>query len=323
MTLVQRVELVTHDRDAIAPMMQQMYAEHQTRLRFTDPSQVRASTQTVAAGPLTAGVISWQGVEYQAREALSHGVLYGVVTLAGQGILAQGRDETPFTAGDTFLGPPFGPYAMDMHQCEFAILGVPLAAAAELAWEQYGISPASVRFDGRSPVSAAAAGWWRRTVAFAYQQLVSSGITEIHPAVIQELTRTAAAVLLTTFPNTTMTLAYLPGPAWAPPVSVRRAAEFIQAHADQPVTMTGVAAAAGVSARALQYAFRRHYGTTPAGYLRRVRLEKAHQELTGASPAGGLTVGAVAHRWGWASHSQFTVAYRQRFGVLPSHTLRA
>jgi len=57
----------------------------------------------------------------------------------------------------------------------------------------------------------------------------------------------------------------------------------------------GIAAAAGVTARALHCTFRRYYGT----------------------------VRAVASRWGWVSHSRFAVAYQQRFGVLPSRTLRS
>lgn len=70
-----------------------------------------------------------------------------------------------------------------------------------------------------------------------------------------------------------------------------------------------------VGGRTLQYAFRRYYGTTPTGYLRRVRLERADAELRAADTASGLTVAEVAHRWGWASASQFTAAYQQRFGV--------
>jgi transcriptional regulator GlxA family with amidase domain len=103
---------------------------------------------------------------------------------------------------------------------------------------------------------------------------------------------------------------------------VRRAAAFIDDHAGQPVTMPAVAAAAGVTARALQYAFRCHYDTTPMGYLRRVRLERAHRELQAADPATGATVGEIARRWGWASPANFATAYRKDFGVSPSHTLR-
>lgn len=44
---------------------------------------------------------------------------------------------------------------------------------------------------------------------------------------------------------------------------------FEVAHAGEPITVADVAAGAGVGARALQYAFAGHQGTTPMGYLRR------------------------------------------------------
>ena len=89
--------------------------------------------------------------------------------------------------------------------------------------------------------------------------------------------------------------------------------------------MPEVAADTGVTARALQYAFRCHYDITPAGYLRRVRLERAHLQLKAADPADpatGATVGEIARRWGWASPANFAAAYRKHFGVSPSRTLR-
>jgi transcriptional regulator GlxA family with amidase domain len=97
----------------------------------------------------------------------------------------------------------------------------------------------------------------------------------------------------------------------------------MQARAEQPLTLDQVAAAAGVTGRALQYAFRRYYGTTPIAYLRRIRLERADAELRTADPDSGVQVGAVARKWGWASPSQFSLAYQERFGVRPSHTLKS
>jgi transcriptional regulator GlxA family with amidase domain len=137
-----------------------------------------------------------------------------------------------------------------------------------------------------------------------------------------ELTRMAATVMLETFPNTAMTGLYVGGPGWAPPAAVRCAAAFIEAHADQQVTLADIAAAAGVTGRALQSAFRRHYDNTPVGYLRQARLERAYRELQDADPAAGVTVAAVARRWGWTSPGQFAVAYQRRFGEAPSRTLR-
>ena len=78
-----------------------------------------------------------------------------------------------------------------------------------------------------------------------------------------------------------------------------------------------------MSVRALQYAFRSHCGITPTGYLRRVRLERAHRQLQTADPAVGMTVAEAARRWGWANQAKFAAAYRAHYGVPPSHTLRS
>ena len=173
-----------------------------------------------------------------------------------------------------------------------------------------------------APISDAAAGLWSRTVAFGCRQLVDSEVTEISPLVIQELIRTTAAGLLNTFPNTAMSASYLRGPSWAPSAALRRAAGYMHSHADQPLAVDQVAAAAGLTVRVLQYGFRRYYGVSPTGYLRRIRLERAHQELQAADPAGGVLIRDVARRWGWATSSQFAAAYRRRYGRLPSQTLR-
>ena len=77
-----------------------------------------------------------------------------------------------------------------------------------------------------------------------------------------------------------------------------------------------------MSVRALQYAFRSHCGITPTGYLRRVRLERAHRQLQTADPAVGMTVAEAARRGGWANQAKFA-AYRAQYGVPPSHTLRS
>lgn len=159
------------------------------------------------------------------------------------------------------------------------------------------------------------------SVAFICHQLIDSGITQISPLLAQSMTRLAAAVLLATFPNTTMTASYLRGPGQVTPAAVRRAAEFIEACAGQPITVTEIAAAAGISARALQYAFRRHYDTTPMGYMRQVRLERAHSQLEAADPTTGVSVAAVARRRGWANPANFAAAYRKQYGTPPSHTL--
>jgi transcriptional regulator GlxA family with amidase domain len=120
-----------------------------------------------------------------------------------------------------------------------------------------------------------------------------------------------------------MTAAHTPGPSRVPSATVRRAAAFLEAHAEQPVTVAEVAEVAGITPRSLQYAFRRHYETTVMGYLRQLRLEQAHRQLQAADPAAGATVAAIAHRWGWASPASFASTYHRQYGQAPSVTLRS
>ena len=105
------------------------------------------------------------------------------------------------------------------------------------------------------------------------------------------------------------------------PATLRRAVAFIDEHAHEDITAADIGAAAFVTIRAVQLAFQRHMGTTPLAYLRRVRLARAHHDLTTADPAT-QTVTAIAYRWGFHSSSRFAAAYRQAYGIPPGHTLR-
>jgi transcriptional regulator GlxA family with amidase domain len=94
-------------------------------------------------------------------------------------------------------------------------------------------------------------------------------------------------------------------------------------HAEPGRTFTaaGLATIAGVGVRVLQESFRRHVGMPPLTYLRRLRLDGVHAELTRGDPRQ-VSVSEVAYRWGFTHMGRFAGAYRARFGVPPSRTLR-
>ena len=104
--------------------------------------------------------------------------------------------------------------------------------------------------------------------------------------------------------------------------TTRAAKDFIEHHLSEPLAVSDIAEAAGVSERTLQAAFQQEMSTTPMGYLRARRLDRARADLATAAPTDDVTVTFVAERWGFGHLGRFAAEYKQRFGESPSRTLR-
>ena len=106
-----------------------------------------------------------------------------------------------------------------------------------------------------------------------------------------------------------------------PPRVVARAQAYMGERLGEAVTVSDVALHCGVAVRTLQAAFANAAGCGPMAWLRQRRLEAAHAALREADPAlHCVTELALAH--GFTQLSDFTRAYRQRYGTTPSQTLR-
>jgi AraC-like DNA-binding protein len=102
---------------------------------------------------------------------------------------------------------------------------------------------------------------------------------------------------------------------------VKASEDYALSHVDDRIYVTDLCRAAGVSERALEYAFKEVMGLTPMAYLVRLRLHRARQALL-AGTHGSTTVSAVALDWGFWHFGDFSRAYKECFGELPSDTLR-
>ena len=105
------------------------------------------------------------------------------------------------------------------------------------------------------------------------------------------------------------------------PSYVKRVEEFVEAHADRPLTIADLAAYAGVSTSTLFAGFRQYRDTSPIAYLKGVRMRRAREELQAASPSRAK-VTDVAMRWGFTHLGRFAADYKRWFGESPSDTLR-
>jgi AraC family transcriptional regulator len=86
-------------------------------------------------------------------------------------------------------------------------------------------------------------------------------------------------------------------------------------HWSERVTLTELAEVAGCSTWHLATVFRAHVGQPVYQYLKRLRLRHSLDRLR----EGGQTdLTSLALECGFSSHSHFTAAFRQEFGVTPS-----
>ncbi|HKU05280.1 MAG TPA: helix-turn-helix domain-containing protein [Bradyrhizobium sp.] len=104
------------------------------------------------------------------------------------------------------------------------------------------------------------------------------------------------------------------------PRAVRRALDFMQGALERDIGIAELAAAAGLSSRALQRQFKAFVDKTPHEALRDIRFDAARRQLLLGRP--GTRVMDVALRCGFPHFGRFSIEYRRRYGETPSHTLK-
>src|SRR2546423_11101434 len=113
----------------------------------------------------------------------------------------------------------------------------------------------------------------------------------------------------------------VPDASSALPGDLVRALGWLRGHLSEPLRLEQLAQIAGVRPRTLETHFKMFLGTTPLGWVRRMRLARARQELLRASPQA--TVTSIALSSGFSELGRFSAQYRRTFGELPSTTMRA
>lgn len=102
-------------------------------------------------------------------------------------------------------------------------------------------------------------------------------------------------------------------PAPAQAGNLEEVARYMEEHLDEPLSIPQLSRRALLSPTAFKAAFRQRYGLAVHAWLRQRRMERAAQLLRGSS----LTVLEVAQSVGYSSGSQFTAAFRERYGTSP------
>ena len=302
-------------------LLDRAYGSLTMRRLGTRPMSLRhESTQL---GPLRLDRLTFRGrqeVEVHAHAPVS------VSILRGGRIRGIAPDGGFVEHGEVFLIDPArlgAPIEMEDADLEFVVLRAHLLAEAVARLEA--LPPEQqVHFTQARARSVRAGEQWKSTFAFLLAQARTNPSLSGQPLVADAAARLLIATTLATFPNSAVNTPDEQGAAdhrLEHPLTLRQAISFIEGNAHREISAADIAAACNVTVRAVQLAFQGHLGTTPLAFLRRVRLQQAHDQLARATP-DEATVTAVAGRWGFSNPSRFAAQYRETFGELPSQTLR-
>jgi AraC-like DNA-binding protein len=229
-----------------------------------------------------------------------------------------GPESINLRAGECFLLPPDQPYQADWNSVGAEVTTL---AFEDLQRDALGlVDRETVNVGFARPITPAAGRHWSQTIRYVRGFVGNSPLLAAAPLARRELGWLVSSAVLACFPNSTLDAESTPY-AGDTPQPLRRALDFINEHAGDPITLNEIAVAARLSPRGLQAAFRRHLDTTPLAKLRSVRMERAHRDLQKAVP-GDTSVAALAARWGFTHLGRFAVEYRRRYGNSPSQTLR-
>ncbi|POX42555.1 AraC family transcriptional regulator [Streptomyces sp. Ru73] len=304
----------TGDWDEAAEVVTSAYFPHELTALSRGP-ELNLSLHTTDLGPLTLGRIGW-GADvaidcdypdaYEVNVPLS-GHLESrsagrtVVSGVGEGTIFPPDTRTPITCWShdcTVVGVKFD---RDLLERETGrVLAAPARPRA---------LPSQI-----APCTDAARSWLH------FVRMLSADLRQVDAMLASELVARQMVSAITTG----FILAVVPDQdprAALRPRIVKRILDELHDDPGRPWTAADMAEVAGVSVRRLQEGFQKYVGASPTATLRDIRLDRVHAEL--ADPDAGATVAEVAARWGFTHGGRFAAAYRRRFGVSPSETLRS
>ncbi|WP_412751061.1 helix-turn-helix transcriptional regulator [Krasilnikovia sp. M28-CT-15] len=308
-----RVEFDTTDPDRAREYLSAAYG---TPMSFSgDRATYRFRHVRLGPGPFYLDTLDYQSIaEYRAAAPFS----MAVVARVHRGVRIDRETGECLGPGDlTLHAPPDRAHHVRQEHVLWSLAAIPPHTIAEAACNHPDDTPPPVRFTAKRPVHPGDTRRWTHVVDYVTDSLTSAAEFVTHPLMVGPMTRMLAATLLTTFPNTCT-----PEPGYqdrtdATPAALSRAIAYIDANADLDLGLVDIARAARVTVHAVRLAFRRNLDTTPLAYLRRVRLDRAHQQLCGLMTGDGVTVAAIAARWGYADPGRFSADYHRAYGRPP------
>jgi AraC-like DNA-binding protein len=227
--------------------------------------------------------------------------------------------EPPERLDDPLLVADGLPCVLQTNAVRLAVVCIDVNLLRNVARKRNAPLPQQIEFLSSRPQSPSAVRAWDQAAEYVGATFACEKTAQ-RPLIVAAVAELLVAATLECFPSNLTGGEELLHDAGRP-AAFKGAVSFIDQHAGPGIGINDVAAAVGLTPRAVQYLFRQQLNTTPTEYLRRVRLHRAHRDLVDSSRSEA-TVGEIAQRWGFAHTGRFALLYRQAFGESPHHTLK-
>ncbi|MGH6625518.1 MAG: AraC family transcriptional regulator [Burkholderiaceae bacterium] len=309
--------------DEARDLVGRVFSPHRLAVRGTDRA-LEVRHNQVRFDQLGINVLSY-GAEVEIDPGERGDFYLLQLPLRGQARMHCGRQEAVLDPGVMGVLHPRTPTLMHWSgDCAMLLLQVPSHALQDHLGTRQARGQERLATLTLSRQDPAVAAWW---------QSVLDLTRNLHHHGRQWLGQPKAQAAMETFLLAGLSLLHQspecsgPGVAAVTPASqdrcLRRARDYIHAHAHEGLALADIAAAACVSPRTLEAAFRRRYDQSPLAYARGVQLDRVHAALGRAALENRpLRVTDVASQHGFAHMGRFAGYYKQRFGCAPSETLR-
>ena len=315
------VSLRSHDPVEASTVAGRVYHEHRLTI-LGDHRAFAMSLDAASLGPVTLGWLCYDTEIRVDAEPHAHAYQVNLVT-AGQTRAYCGSDRIVATSK---TGMVFGPdrptgFAGWRTPCEMLAIKIErYALEAQLEQLLHRRVTGPIAFSLALDLTRRTAADWNRLVCTVATNLFDPESLFREPIMTAPLVHAVLTGLLLSADHNLR--AQLDAHARSiGPATVRRAQEYIEEHAHEPLTVAQVASWAGVSVRALQQGFQRSLGATPHQIIQHTRLERAHNDLVNFS-VDEVTVASIGAKWGFPHAGRFAALYHARYNAYPSATLR-
>lgn len=319
MNATNRIDLLySHDLDETRQLVSSVFCEHHLEVRHA------AACLDYRHHHLRTGQLSFSQMRYGAEVRISPGELgsfYLVqLPLAGHDRLRLGQREL---LSDRLHGSVHGPderlemnWSVDCHKLAVRIERGALEQHAGSLLDCALHKP--LAFIPLMDLGNAASAAWGNTARQLFDELQRSPQLFELPLVRTQFEQTLMTALLAWQPNNLSGRLGEPA-ARVLPRHVKLAADYMQAHPEQPISVETLAVISGVSGRSLYSGFQQFLGVSPMRYLRDVRMKRVREDLL--DPRQPRSVTELVTRWGFFQLGRFAIEYRRRYAETPRETL--